>query len=226
MSGMIKLKPPKNDAEWARNTEKRLNAAENTTSIRVGEWVLSTSADTGNLIASHVDGGSVVLAVKPAASANPDEILDSAEPYIKVERQQNQAEARGSVHLVQWDTVASQTAEWGFSAPGTDLDVSENGIYEIIFHLAFLNSSSAVHKGLVYINGSAVMAQELNPHVDDPWYVGMYLADTFALNSGDIISAGAYVSGSGTFDFGTSGADAGVHTSMSIRLISKRESDD
>lgn len=221
MSGTAKTKPPKNDQEWARNTQKRLEAVENPTSTRVGEWVLSTSPDTGNLIASHVDGGSVVLAVKPAASQNPDEVIDSTVPYIKLERQQNQAEARGAAALVKWDTVASQTRDWGFSAPGTDIDIPVNGIYEMKYHLAFLNASDVISKGVLMVNAVVVGAQEFDP--DTAWYQSMYISDTFTLNSGDIISCAAYVGGSGTFDFGSSGADPAVHTSLSIRLISKEE---
>lgn len=221
MSGTVKTKPPKDDAEWARNTEKRLNAAENPTAVRVGEWVLSTDPETGNLIGSHVDGGSKILATKPAASENPDDIADNTVPYIKVERQQTQSEARGSVQLVEWDTVAAQTRDWGFSAPGTDIDIPVNGVYRIDYHLAFLNSSAFINKAVLLINGTAVGAQEFDP--DTAWYQSMYLSDTFTLNSGDIISGGAYVNGSGTFDFGHSSADPTVYTSLSIQLISKEE---
>lgn len=223
MSGTAKVKPPKNDQEWARNTQKRIEQVENPTAGRFGEWVLSTHPDTGNLIASHVDGGSVVLAIKPAASQSPDEIADNTVPYIKVERQQNQQENRGSVALVKWDTVTSQTRDWGFSAPGTDIDIPVNGVYEIKFHLAFLNASAVTNKAVLMISGTVVGAQEFNPYTDDSWYQSMYISDTFTLNSGDIISCGAYVGGSGTFDFGHSGADLSVYTSLSIQLISKEE---
>lgn len=223
MSGTAKVKPPKSDAEWARQTQKRIEQVENPTAGRFGEWVLSTHPDTGNLIASHVDGGSVVLAVKPAASQSPDEVADTTVPYIKVERQQNQAESRGSTHLVRWDTVASQTRDWGFSAPGTDIDIPVNGIYELKYHLAFLNWSDAPSKAVLLINGTVVMAQEVDPEDTTDYFISFYISDTFALNSGDIISCGAWVDGSGTFDFGHSSADPNVYTSLSIHLISKEE---
>lgn len=224
MSGTAKVKTPKNDQEWARNTQKRLESVENPTSIRVGEWVISTSADSGNLIASHNEGGSVVLATKPAASQNPDDVVDNSVPYIKLERQSNQAAPRGSVQLVNWDTVQAQTRDWGFSAPGTDLDIPVNGVYEIKYHLAFLNSSSTLSKAVFFINGTVVMAQEEEPD-SNSWWISFYMTDTFTLNAGDTISAGAYVAGSGTMDFGSSGADPTVHTSMSVFLISKEEGD-
>jgi hypothetical protein len=220
MSGMVKVKPPKTDQEWARNTEKRLGAAENPTSMRIGEWVLSTDADSGNLIGSHVDGGSVVIAVKPAASANPDEISSAGGPYIKVERQGDQAASAGSAVLVIWDTVVNQTSDWGFSAPGTDINIAANGIYEIIYHLAFRDSASSIQKAILMINGEVVGAQEYGTN---DGYSAMYIVDTFSLNAGDIISCAAYFGASGTFHFGSSGADPSVHTSLSIRLISQRE---
>jgi hypothetical protein len=220
VTGTAKTKPPKNDAEWARNTEKRLNAAENPTAVRIGEWVLSTDPDTGNLIGSHVDGGSKIIAVKPAASENPDDIVSSATPYIKLERQQNQNAPRGSAQLVQWDTVASQTSDWGFSPPGTDIDIPVDGIYEVKYHLAFLNSSTVINKAVLLINATVVGAQE---DAANGQYCSFYISDTFNMNAGDIVSCAAYVAGSGTMDFGSSGADPTVHTSLSIKLISDQE---
>jgi len=220
MSGTANVKPAKTDAEWARNTEKRLNSVENPTSMRVGEWVLSTDAQTGNLIAGHVDGGSVILAKKPAASQNPDEIVDSKTPFIKVERQQNQSDARGSAIAVIWDTVIAQTRDWGFTAPGTDLEIPVGGVYRVNFHLAFLNASSATNKAIFQVNNEVVAAQEF---VQNTAYCGMYVSDTFQFNAGDVIVCAAYVSGSGTMDFGSSGADPSVHTSLTLELISKEE---
>lgn len=44
------LRPPQSDAEWARNTEKRLRSLESSQSLRVGEWVITPQGD--DLIAS------------------------------------------------------------------------------------------------------------------------------------------------------------------------------
>jgi hypothetical protein len=77
---------PTDNAEWARDTDARLSALENPTSTRVGSWVLSTSAD-GNLIASNVNGGSVVLATPPAGGeSDPDAIQGNANPSVAVTR--------------------------------------------------------------------------------------------------------------------------------------------
>lgn len=219
MSGTAATKPPKNNAEWARNTEKRLNQTEHPTSARVGPWVLSTHAQTGNLIASHVDGGGVVLAVSPDPSADPDVVAAPIQPFLKLERQNNQNEPRGATALVLWDTAAFSTPEWGFVPEATDIAVPEDGVYEIAFHLAFLNSSDITSKAVVLIEAVVKMAQEFNPENGSGWFQSMYMSDIFTLTAGQIVSCGAFVSGSGTFDFGASGADPAVFTSLTLRKM-------
>lgn len=214
MTNRIKVKPPKTNEEWARNVEKKLDTPD--TSVRVGAWVLSTDPATGNLIGSHVDGGSVVIASKPAPSADVDAVASAGQALLKLERQANQNEPRGTTALVLWDTVTYQTEEWGFVPTGSDVSIPETGVYEISYHLAFLNSSSIISKATVFIDGVVKMAQEYNPHTDESWWESMYISEVFALNAGAVVSCGAYVSGSGTFDFGASGADPSVYTSLSL----------
>lgn len=48
---------PTNDAEWARTIEKRLAALENPRSIRLGNWMVSVSPISGDLIADHIPTG-------------------------------------------------------------------------------------------------------------------------------------------------------------------------
>lgn len=214
MTGTPKTKPAKNDAEWARNVEKKLGAQDNSTALRAGDWVFSTDPDSGNLIAGNRNGGLVVIAVPPAPSDDADAITTLTQPFIKLERQNNQQEPRGTTALVDWDTVAYQTDEWGFVPEASDIGVPLSGIYRIDYHLAFLNSSNAINKGTVFINGATKMAQEFDP--DTAWYQSMYMGEIFPLQAGDVVSAGAYVNGSGTFDFGASGADQTVFTSISL----------
>lgn len=216
MSGTARVKPPKNDQEWARNVEKRQRQLEHPTSQRVGDWVLSTHPDTGDLIASNVNGGSIILAAKPEASADADAVITQGAPFIRLERQINQQGSRGSTALVLWDTVSYQTDEWGFVPTASDVVVPEDGVYLCIYHLAFLNASDAVNKGLVLVDSEVKMAQEFNTDSENAFYHSMYMAEPFPLNSGQLISCGAYVSGSGTFDFGASGADPSVYTSLSL----------
>jgi hypothetical protein len=217
VSNQVPVKPPKNNAEWARNVEKQLDTPDS--SVRVGKWVLSTHPETGALIASHIDGGSVVLANQPAPSEDADAIASSGQPLIKLERQANQQEPRGTTALVLWDTVAYQTDEWGFVPTATDIGIPETGVYRITYHLAFLNQSSVTSKATVFLDGVVKMAQEFNPHTDEPWWESMYISEEFPLTAGTIVSCGAYVAGSGTFDFGASGADTSVYTSLVITKL-------
>ncbi|WP_156119414.1 hypothetical protein [Corynebacterium humireducens] len=48
---------PTSDAEWARRVEKRLTALENPRSIRMGNWMVSVSPVTGDLVADHIPTG-------------------------------------------------------------------------------------------------------------------------------------------------------------------------
>ncbi len=46
------LRAPQTDAEWARNTERRLRLLEAASSaVRVGSWTIASNADTGGLVA-------------------------------------------------------------------------------------------------------------------------------------------------------------------------------
>lgn len=215
MSGTAKVKPAKNDAELARNVVTRLDQAENSTTVRVGPWVLAEQAGTGNLLASHVDGGAVIIAEKPESAEEPDAVASADFPSIKVERQQNQAEARGSSHLVQWDTVAYASGGFSFTPTATDIVIPTAGVYLCQYSLIFLNQSSVTNKAIFLIDGVVKMAQE-QFWSGGATFCNFYLSGLFPLNAGTIVSAAAFVSGSGTFDFGASGADPTVVTSMSL----------
>lgn len=55
---------PKTDAEWAREVERRLSRLENPRSVRMGDWQISVSPVSGNLVADYVPTGRrVTLAV-------------------------------------------------------------------------------------------------------------------------------------------------------------------
>lgn len=56
-------KPPRTDAEWAREIQRRLEALESATTLRIGAWVLSVNS-AGDLIASTA-GSTVILAATP-----------------------------------------------------------------------------------------------------------------------------------------------------------------
>lgn len=212
-----KVKPPKNNQEWARNVETKQEQDENATSARVGPWVLSSQIDTENLLASHVDGGSVVLAEKPDSGDEPDAVASNDPPYIKVERQTTQSGPRGSTVLVSWNSVDFQSG-FGFVAPGTDLVIPADGVYAIDYTLYMLNASTVTNKAILLIGGvpkltGAVLSTESSI------YPGFSLSSTFNLSAGTVIQGGAWVSGSGTMDFGYSGDDPTVFTSLSLARL-------
>lgn len=74
--------PPRTDAEWARDTNRRLANVEQPDAARAGPWVLSADAESGDLIASHVDGGSVRLAKVPSSDQDPDTVVVEEEDAI------------------------------------------------------------------------------------------------------------------------------------------------
>ncbi|MBF6277082.1 hypothetical protein [Nocardia nova] len=96
------VRQPKTDAEWARDQQRRTEGLENPTSQRIGPWVLSASTE-GHLIASHVEGGSVILARKPEDVENdPDQIRDDTIPAVSVTRAANQTIPSGGTAVI-WD---------------------------------------------------------------------------------------------------------------------------
>ncbi|MGW5514241.1 hypothetical protein [Nocardia africana] len=101
MSGTAEpVRQPKTDAEWARDTSRRLDSVENPTSQRVGEWVFSTSAE-GHLIASNVNGGSVIIARRPEGGENdPDAITDDTVPAVSVTKAVNQTLPSGGAAVI------------------------------------------------------------------------------------------------------------------------------
>lgn len=60
---------PTNAAEWARHIESRLRALENPRSIRLGNWLLSVSPNTGDLVADHIPTGRRIAIAEAEARA-------------------------------------------------------------------------------------------------------------------------------------------------------------
>jgi hypothetical protein len=60
-------RPPRTDPEWARDLQRRVEALEDSTSVRIGDWVLNVK--DGNLVASTMSGVTVVLAESPTTTA-------------------------------------------------------------------------------------------------------------------------------------------------------------
>jgi hypothetical protein len=143
MSGTAEsVRPPKNDAEWARDTSRRLDSVENPTSMRVGEWVLSTSTD-GSLIASNVNGGSVVIARQPAGGENdPDTIQDDAVPAVSVVRNASQTLPSGGAAVI-FDGARFQSGgDWtGGKTTFDAINAPVSGIYQVSGSVHFRDGS-------------------------------------------------------------------------------------
>ncbi len=58
---------PRTDAEWARELQRRVAALEQSTTVRIGSWVLSSQG--GNLIASSSGKRLVLSDLLPDTSA-------------------------------------------------------------------------------------------------------------------------------------------------------------
>jgi hypothetical protein len=72
MSGSTEReRQPTDDAELARELDRRIDEAEQPESMRCGEWTISTD-DAGNLRGCHSEGGCVTIAEKPPAGTDPD----------------------------------------------------------------------------------------------------------------------------------------------------------
>lgn len=219
MSGTVKVKPPKNNQEWARNQQRRTEQLENPTATRMGDWVLSTQPGTGNLQASHVDGGSVVLAGKPEPSADADTVVGAGFPCLKVERVATQVENAGSSHPVDWDTLAHASPEFNFFPPRSEIVIPSNGVWMITLNLCFLGNSLLISKAIIDIDGIVVRAEE-NREVDaGGGYATFSIVDLFPLTAGSIVRARAYRQGGGTFGFGTTTADPNARSSMSLTRL-------
>ncbi|MGI5216246.1 hypothetical protein [Nocardia sp. CA-290969] len=112
MTGTTERKdPPRTDAEWSRDTERRLDLAEHPDSVRCGEWVLWTDQD-GNLAGSHRDGGSRILATRPPSGVDPEAVTVQALPSITAVRTGLQSIPASGGPVI-FDGISNQIGDWG-----------------------------------------------------------------------------------------------------------------
>ena len=67
-------RPPRTDPEWAREMQRRVEALESSTTVRIGQWVLSVK--DGDLIASTASGTRYVLAESQTPDARSRSALE------------------------------------------------------------------------------------------------------------------------------------------------------
>ncbi|MBF6138109.1 hypothetical protein IU501_34640 [Nocardia otitidiscaviarum] len=216
MTGTTEKKtPPSTDEEWARDTTERLDLAEHPESLRAGAWTLSTHPETGSLIASHVGGGSVELARRPEQGTDPDEVAGSGMNGIKLVRSIGQAAAGGTTTIVAWNAVVYQSAVWNVATPVREIIVPEDGIYLVLYRLMWDTDLGVVTKAMVFVDGVATLTQEFRPHPDAKWWQGENISDTLSLSAGQVITCGAFTTGS-TKNIGPSGPDRESVTSLTL----------
>ncbi|MDE1675130.1 hypothetical protein [Nocardia gipuzkoensis] len=227
MSGTAEpVRDPKDDAEWARDTTRRLESLENPTSARVGPWVLSAS-DEGHLIASYVEGGSVVLARKPAAAENnPDDIDEAVNPSCSVTRTALYTiPANGGP--VRFDGVeVNAGGDWtGGQSLFDAVIVPVSGAYRVTGTVQFSSHPSAVIRCAVRVDGAPRIAGGFEDHTSsastNPWMTAM-CTRVIQLNAGQSVDLFAYSNNSVQVGAATFWNPA-VPTSLDLHLVTERE---
>lgn len=216
MTGTAKVKTPKSDAEFARNTQRRLEQVEHPSSARVGNWVLSTSPETGDLIASNVNGGSVVVANEPEDGGDAD-VVASGWSHLRLSRQNPQTMTLGAHNAVEWDTVDTQTSDWSVASGSSSIVIPATGIWLINFRLLFRVASTALHECSIMIDGSMRSADRDQPGT--AYEPALSCTETFSLSEGSEITATAGKAGSGNFTIGPSGVAPSIVTSLSLTRL-------
>ncbi|MCM6777942.1 hypothetical protein NDR87_31410 [Nocardia sp. CDC159] len=112
--------------------------------------MLSTSNE-GHLIASHVDGGSVVLARKPeGGEVDPDEITDDVIPEVTVVRSASQAIGTNGAYVVFDGVRAENGGDWTAGKTVFDaVTVPVSGTYTITGAVHFASGTGVLAAGIV-----------------------------------------------------------------------------
>lgn len=186
---------PADNAEWARATDQRINSLENSTSLRAGDWVLTTSAD-GALIASNINGGSVILAKKPAEGENdPDAIEDPVVPSVSVSLAGTQAITSSGTAVLFDSVIAEVGGNWtGGLRTFSSVMVPVAGTYMITasgtFSGANLRYAVAISvDGIARFGGKSVGS---TGNID----IGAWAVGLLPLNAGQAVGVLAYASSS------------------------------
>lgn len=215
MSGTPKIKPPKNDAEWARGIQKRVEGVENPTSQRMGSWVISEDPTSGNLIASHVNGGSVTLAQAPNATDNPD-VVSTGLPYLIARRITAQSTSASTWTVIQFESVDSISGSWNASNAGfTSVRVPKDGLYAVWLKVEWTTNADRNRYGGIRVNGVITDLAPNYTSVVSPGHGGP--SNLIRFTAGDLVEGMAYQD-YGTLNFGQSG-QAGVTSFTTLALI-------
>lgn len=110
---------PQTDAEFARDVDRRLDNAEQPTTLRAGEWTLSTDGQ-GNLIGAHSNGGIVTIAKKPPEGSDPDS--EYVEPPVVIEEHKTpRLKIKGGIKSIANNSMTVYNA-WNNGAGSADIE--------------------------------------------------------------------------------------------------------
>lgn len=218
MTGTTSVKPAQTNEQWARNVDTRIQSVEHPTTARVGQWVLATDDNTGNLIASNVNGGSVILTEPPPGGVDPDAISTTGQPYIRCSLVNGQAVAAATLTNIAWDSVQVATSEWQFTAPGTDLVIPRSGVYQVILNVYSVTSGAlgAQTAIAININGSAFTLSE--PAISEN-RMARGCSDMLRLGAGDVITGQILITSGGGYTIGVSPRGPNAYTSICLKRL-------
>lgn len=217
MSGTAKVKPPKDDAEWARNTQRRIEQVENPASTRIGAWVLSTDPESGNLIASNVNGGAVVLANQPEGEGEADTVA-SAWSHLKLSRRNPQTMSGRNHTPIGWDTVDSSTDDWSVSAGSSSVVFPGSGVWIVTYNLRYGLTTGWDAEGRVYLNGSPVLADR-TVQTSSSTNPTVLCSSTFSVSAGSELYCTSWLNIDGSYAAGPSSSISSDVTSLSLTRI-------
>lgn len=196
MSGTTdRERTPTTDAEWARDTDRRLDEAEQPEATRAGEWTLSTQDGTGNLMACHEDGGCVLVAEKPPSDADPDglhevppeQIPEHKAPRIKVKGGiKTLANVTSTVYNV-WNTTADfeeAVGQWTHDA--TNITIPEDGDYDVMVFMPWASNATGARALDLRKNGTLI--DQDKRAAPSSWEVYTRIVNTFRFVRGDVLS--------------------------------------
>ncbi|WP_280475967.1 hypothetical protein [Nocardia farcinica] len=221
MSDTDPVRQPKNNAEWARRTERRIEQRENPTAQRIGPWVLSASSE-GHLIGSHVDGGSAIILRKPASGENdPDAITDSALPSVTATRSAAQS-ISSSGALVMFDGVAHEIGEWTGGLTTFDtMRVPETGVYDVSA-TAWFSAGGAYLHAVVLVDGVTRVGGRLYD-AQGATTLPVLAMGQLALNAGQAVGLFVVAAGKSRNVGAASVFTTPIPTSLSLSMTSRSE---
>ena len=216
MTGTAEVKPPQTNAQWARNTDRRIQSVEHPTSSRVGPWVFSTDDNTGNLIASNINGGSVIIAEPPPGGVDPDAISTTGQPFLRVARVNPLSIPTVTLTNITWDSVQTSIGGWQYTAPGTDLVVPRVGLYEVKLNIYSTAGISAQTAFAININGSAFTVRE--PGITET-VMAAGISDVLRLGAGDVLNGQILITSGSGYNIGVSPRGPNAYTSMTVTRL-------